>query len=697
MAMSAREKDLVYPKARSVIAAEGPERLEELPTAERPGPGAAARDRAPGGAPGQLVPDLEISIGLGWREHEKRIEYHLSAFDPGLELNKEPFASDPLRSEPRAYLADLFGAVESLRLDSADDREIAALKMESKGADLLQKLVPRDLQRKLWSLRDRVATVLVQTDEETTPIPWELLRLRDADGVGDDGPFLCEAFELTRWLPRVPWVTRFPLGRPALVAPSSSGLKSASRERDDLRDLLGRHGRLAEYVPAQFRALRRHLASGVHGSWHFTGHGLARETQDADQWQLGLDGKEPFRPEDLQAGVLRTVKPLVFLNACRTGRHGLSLTAVGGWSSRFLTAGAGAFVGCHWSVPDDRAAEFAVDFYRRFLEGAPLGRAMREARLELRRRHAGDPTWLAYTLFAHPLAAVASAETVPARRGAAAAPGARTSRGSDSTSALPLGEPAAPAAPEEAPPPPAPPDPGPRAGEERVHEPDGTVLLHVPGGEYTIGDRDLEWSRPPHRVLLSPYWIGKHPVTNRQYARFLAASPDQPRPEAWDDPRFNRPEQPVVGVSWHEAIAYCRWASLSLPSEAQWEAAARGTDERRYPWGGSSPDARRANFGNRVGTPSEVGGHPAGAGPFGTLDQAGNVWEWCLDGWSLDPYRGREDRALDPVVEGDPSVRAVRGGSWANPPCDLACALRNRSTAKQRVNDQGFRCVLVPP
>lgn len=652
----------------------------------------------PGEAFAQLVPDLEISIGLGWRGHERRIEYFLSAVDPALELNKEPFVSDPLRSEPRAYLTDLFSAVESLRLDTSDDREIAALKMESKGADLLQKLAPRDLQRQLWSLRDRVATVLLQTDEETTSIPWEMLKLRDVDAASDDGPFLCEAFELTRWLPRVPWVTRFPISRPALVAPTSSGLKSASREREDLRDLLGRHGRLAEYLPAQFRALRRHLTSGLHGSWHFTGHGLARETKDADQWQIGLDSKEPLRPEDLHAGVLRATKPLVFLNACQTGRHGLSLTAIGGWSSRFLAAGAGAFVGCHWSVPDDRAAELALDFYRRFLEGAPLGRAMREARLELRRRHAGDPTWLAYTLFAHPLASVSNeTATVARRHRPTAAPSDRKSRGTSPSARPSTSEPASPAPPEEITPPPTPAVPPSLAGEERIHESDGTVLLYIPGGEYTIGDEDLEWSRPAHRVLLSPYWIGKYPVTNRQYAGFLEASPDQPRPESWDNPRFNQPEQPVVGVSWHEAFAYCRWASLSLPSEAQWEAAARGTDERRYPWGDSSPDVRRANFGNRVGAPSPVGGYPAGAGAFGGLDQAGNVWEWCLDGWALELYRGREDRMRDPVVKGDPSVRPVRGGSWANPAGDLTCALRNRSTAKQRVNDQGFRCVLVPP
>ena len=185
--------------------------------------------------------------------------------------------------------------------------------------------------------------------------------------------------------------------------------------------------------------------------------------------------------------------------------------------------------------------------------------------------------------------------------------------------------------------------PGPQPGDERVNARDGTVLVWVPGGEYTLGAEDLEelfatdlpadeaarlagWAKPIHRVRLSGFWVARHPVTNAQYRAFLAAEPDAKEPELWEDERFNEDRQPVVGVSWDEARAYCRWAGLELPSEAQWEAAARGDDGRRYPWGDQPPDEARACFGQdwQKGKPAAVGEHPRGEGPFGTHDQAGN-------------------------------------------------------------------------
>lgn len=226
---------------------------------------------------------------------------------------------------------------------------------------------------------------------------------------------------------------------------------------------------------------------------------------------------------------------------------------------------------------------------------------------------------------------------------------------------------------------------------------DGTVLLYVPGGAYSVGAKDLgEWSRPVRTVILSPFWIARAPVTNEQYGRFLAANPDRPRPAFWEDPRFSGPQQPVVGVSWEEARAYCRWAGLELPTEVQWEAAARGPGGCRYPWGDEPPSPSHANFGNRLGATSPVDAHPLGAGPFGTLDQVGNVWEWCRDPWSSTAYRDRESRELDPIAQGDPSMRAVRGGAWINPANDLRAATRDRAGAQQRVKTQGFRCVWCP-
>lgn len=233
----------------------------------------------------------------------------------------------------------------------------------------------------------------------------------------------------------------------------------------------------------------------------------------------------------------------------------------------------------------------------------------------------------------------------------------------------------------------------PVAARERVNEKDGTVLVFVPGGLYQVGADDLtEQDRPVHQVRLSPYWIAKVPVTNEQYSRFMQANPGYRRPGFWSEEIFNRPNQPVVGVSWEDAQAYCKWAGLTLPSEAQWEAAARGTDGRRYPWGDTPPNDELANFGGAKGRTTSVGQYPAGSGPFGTLDQIGNVCEWCADILDAEVYRKREDGMLDPVVTQGEPFRVMRGGSWLDKSEDLPAALRFRYWPRLRRRFIGFRC-----
>jgi formylglycine-generating enzyme required for sulfatase activity len=228
----------------------------------------------------------------------------------------------------------------------------------------------------------------------------------------------------------------------------------------------------------------------------------------------------------------------------------------------------------------------------------------------------------------------------------------------------------------------------PKPGEEWINEKDGSVLVYVPGGEYALGEGSGR-----HRVILSPFWIGKYPVTNEQYGRFLKVNPKAKKLEYWDDQRFNQPQHPVVGVSWDEAKAYCAWASLQLPSEARWEAAARGTDERRFPWGNAEPAPEHASFDRQDGT-TPVGAFPKGAGPFGTLDQAGNVWEWCEDVWNADAYKERDGKEDPDATIDDAAVRCLRGGSWNYPAGTLAAAYRHGFGASDRSGSVGFRCSL---
>jgi len=236
----------------------------------------------------------------------------------------------------------------------------------------------------------------------------------------------------------------------------------------------------------------------------------------------------------------------------------------------------------------------------------------------------------------------------------------------------------------------------------------GIRLVWIPGGRFEMGGTEEYDGKPVHAVRISPFWLGETPVTNAQYAVFLEKTGAK-EPDYWRSRRFSSPGQPVIGVSWEDAQAFCRWLgetwgrSVVLPSEAQWEFAARGSEGREYPWGNEPPDATRACFDLDWGEdqPAPVGSYPAGRGPFGTLDQAGNVWEWCRDAWDEEIYAKRaagRKESLDPCVEGDEASeeRVLRGGGWSSSADSLRSAFRNRNPARYRIDYFGFRVAAAP-
>ncbi|MCG8425437.1 MAG: formylglycine-generating enzyme family protein, partial [Proteobacteria bacterium] len=250
-----------------------------------------------------------------------------------------------------------------------------------------------------------------------------------------------------------------------------------------------------------------------------------------------------------------------------------------------------------------------------------------------------------------------------------------------------------------------------QAGHAYIEQVTGTRMLWIPGGEFLMGLSELDpeqeeydrWAQPVHRVRVSSFWLGEHVVTNREYGRFTADSAHA-EPWHWHDEGYNEAEQPVVAVSWYDAVAYCEWLSKTsgrqygLPSEAQWEYAARGPASRTYPWGEQEPDERRAHYESGAG-PLPVASKPAGKGPFGTHDQAGNVWEWCRDRWNEHAYQGREHAvAEDPeTTEGATDMRPLRGGSWCHDAEYLRSAFRFRDVAGDRSVSVGFRVAAFPP
>ena len=177
----------------------------------------------------------------------------------------------------------------------------------------------------------------------------------------------------------------------------------------------------------------------------------------------------------------------------------------------------------------------------------------------------------------------------------------------------------------------------------------------------------FEAELPQHRVFLDAYEISRYEITNAQYRLFIRAT-RRPGPrgyqgeDTWADETLNQDKQPVVGVTWFDAQACAEWFGGSLPTEAQWELAARGMDQRGYPWGDTPPRPQQhANFARRYNRPTPVGQFPKGASPKGVFDLAGNVWEWCQSRYQPYPCRavdGREDLIL-------PGNRVLNGGSFA--------------------------------
>jgi len=229
-------------------------------------------------------------------------------------------------------------------------------------------------------------------------------------------------------------------------------------------------------------------------------------------------------------------------------------------------------------------------------------------------------------------------------------------------------------------------------------------MIHIPAGEFLRGSSERDGKAPPSekpqlRVYLSEYWIGKYPVTNSQYATFVQATDRRP-PEHWEGtrPPRGKEDHPIVNVSWWDAVAYCHWLaevtgkSYRLPTEAQWEKAARGTDERRYPWGnGWSRRKCNAQARNRKDT-TPVGAHsPAGNSPYDCAAMAGNVMEWALD-WYLEDYYARSTVTENPSGPASGAVKVLRGGSWSSDA--RGCCVTSRLYANRRLisPEVGFRC-----
>ena len=239
-------------------------------------------------------------------------------------------------------------------------------------------------------------------------------------------------------------------------------------------------------------------------------------------------------------------------------------------------------------------------------------------------------------------------------------------------------------------------------GATRVSAIDGMVSVYVPAGAFRMGSTEddasaLPYERPQRDVILDAFWIDRTEVSNAQYALCLAAGRCRPlnspnsgtRLGYFTDPAYQ--DYPVIRVSWDDARRYCQWAGGRLPTEAEWEKAARGVEARRFPWGDDRPAPSRANFDRLVGDTAAVDDYPEGASPYGALNMAGNVREWVSDWFQSDYYR--DAARVNPTGPATGQFRVLRGGSWLSPVVEIRAARRTFAQPTNRDNATGFRCV----
>ncbi len=241
---------------------------------------------------------------------------------------------------------------------------------------------------------------------------------------------------------------------------------------------------------------------------------------------------------------------------------------------------------------------------------------------------------------------------------------------------------------------------------------DGMTMVYVPAGDFTMGSPagfGSDEEVPPHKVTLDSFWIDRTEVTNAQYRAFVEETGHRaPTSCDWGDPTYDdgaKANHPVVCVSWDDAKAYCEWDGAHLPTEAEWEKAARGTDGRAYPWGNNF-DGSRFNYcdtncefsqkdtgaDDGYAQTAPVGSYLLGASPYGALDMAGNVWEWVSDWYSFGYYNNSPK--LNPQGPDSGHYRGLRGGAWNGFATNERSAFRGWLLPDKRDIVIGFRCVV---
>ena len=561
---------------------------------------------------------------------------------------------------------------------------------------------------------------------ELAALPWEFLH----DPRTDDYFSLASDTPLIRYLPIAqsprPLMVTPPLRILGMVAsPNGYETLDVDLEKQRVERALtnlqaDRLVQLTWLEGGSWRALQREMRRSDWHIFHFIGHGGFDKERDEGFLAFADEQGEAERIHASQLARLLDKRSLrlVLLNACE-GAKGGQYDVFSSTAATLAQRSVPAVVAMQYAISDWAAVEFARSFYEALADGLPVDAAVTEARRSLSFARPNSVEWGTPVLYLRAAdGALFAWEDSPAeaqRRGGAERQKAKRegkSGGGDFGVSAPEGQSRTD----------GPPSPGstgqPRAvnasagrgagGEGQmpaviVRPPIEFDWVTIPAGEFLMGSKDLKevpflsrWAftgeKPQHSLYLPDFRIASVPVTNAQYLRFVEATQYE-TPQHWKDGRIpdGKEKHPVVYVSWHDAIVFCGWAGAQLPSEAEWEKAARGTDGHIWPWGNQPPDKTRCNFNRNVGDTTPVGDYPAGASPYGVLDMAGNAWEWARSLLASYPYRaddGREDFGRK-----EDERRGLRGGSWNYDSTLVRAAYRYRFEPVYRYNDVGFRLV----
>ncbi|MGC9393874.1 MAG: SUMF1/EgtB/PvdO family nonheme iron enzyme [Anaerolineae bacterium] len=547
---------------------------------------------------------------------------------------------------------------------------------------------------------------------EMAALPWEFLydpRRAEYVCLSQDTPIV-RYLELPQ--PIHPLAVTPPLRILGMVA-SPSDLRDLNvdlekqRVETALRDLRDEGSVELTWLRGQtWRALQRAMRRGEWHIFHFIGHGDFDATADEGLVML-CDDNDKAQP--MHAGRLgrmlanakgRALR-LVLLNACE-GATGSTRDLFSSTASILVRRGLPAVLAMQYPITDRAAIEFSRTFYESLVDGLPVDAAVVESRVAISLAVNNTVEWGTPVLFmrspdgvlfslqpsavSHQPDAGSRMQSVTAQEVAAISESRSDVAMSSQSSATLI------------------PEPKTHTPQPVTRLPFEPELILIPAGEFLMGsdpkkDKSADSDEQPRHTLYLPgYWIAKTPVTNAQYAAFVKATGHK-APQHWENGTIpaGKDTHPVVYISWDGAMAYCQWLAeatgkpYTLPSEAEWEKAARGTDGRLYPWGNTFDKSKCNVYASGIGETTPVDRYPQGASSYGVLDMAGNVCEWTCSqykAYPYDPADGREDVSAS-------ARRVVRGGAFGNNGWGARCACRSYWGPDDDGRGRGFRVVVA--